>query len=201
MFLFRKKAKIFGAPQYIVCGLGNPGRQYETTRHNAGFLALDFIARKCSVKVNKIKFKSLCATCTISGKPVLLLKPSTYMNRSGQAVVEAASFYKIPMENVVIIYDDVSLPLGKLRIRKKGSDGGHNGVKNIIYLTGKDVFPRIKIGIGQKPDFFRDMADWVLSALSKEEYEAISARFEDIYSSVELIVDGKIDYAMSKYNK
>ena len=143
--MFGKK-KFSSSIEYMVVGLGNPDKKYENTRHNTGFICLDKIAEKFSCDVNRIKYKSLVGECTIDGKKVLLMKPQTYMNNSGQAVVEAMNFYKIPPENVILIFDDISLDVGKMRIRRKGSHGGQNGVKNIIYLSGKDTFPRIKVG-------------------------------------------------------
>ncbi|HHX57320.1 MAG TPA: aminoacyl-tRNA hydrolase, partial [Clostridiales bacterium] len=136
---------------HIIVGLGNPGTKYENTRHNSGFMALDTLADKYNTPIKKIKFKSLVGDTTINGKHCLLMKPSTFMNNSGQAVVEAMNFYKIPIENVLVIYDDVTIEPSLLRIRRKGSDGGHNGIKSIILLTGADTFPRIKIGVGKKP--------------------------------------------------
>ena len=197
---FKRAAKTHSSPQYIVCGLGNPGLKYEHTRHNVGFLALDFIAAKSDVKVKKLRFKSLCNDANIAGKRVLLIKPSTFMNNSGEAVRDAAAFYKIPPEHTIIIFDDVSLTPGKIRIRMNGSDGGHNGMKSIIYLTGKDTFPRIKIGIGDRPHPNYDLADWVLSNLNKEDFAAIEAQMDNIFNAVSLIIDDKADEAMNKYN-
>ncbi|MBE6839253.1 MAG: aminoacyl-tRNA hydrolase [Ruminococcus sp.] len=189
-----------GAVEYIIVGLGNVGTDYEGTRHNAGFMAIDRLARKYNTDIKKLKFKSLCGDVVISGKRCLLVKPSTFMNLSGQAVVEAMEFYKIPTENVIVLYDDISLPPSKLRVRRKGSDGGHNGIKNIIYLTGKNDFPRVKIGVGERPNPNIDLADWVLSRFKKEEYEALSEALDKSVTCVELIVDGKIDEAMNRFN-
>lgn len=186
--------------EYLIVGLGNPGKEYEFTRHNAGFLALDQLAEKSGAAVKKIKFKSLTGEAVVGSRRCLLMKPSTYMNNSGEAVVEAMNFYKIPIENVLVLYDDISLEPGKLRIRRKGSDGGHNGIKSIIYLTGKDTFPRIKLGVGKKPDPRYDLAKWVLSAFSKEEFEAMEQAFSNAGKAAALIVDGKIDQAMNLYN-
>ena len=141
-----------GPPEFIICGLGNPGTQYENTRHNAGFMALDTLAEDLKADVKKLKFKSLTADVNIDGVRCLLMKPTTFMNNSGEAVIEALNFYKLPPEKLLVIYDDISLDVGRMRIRKKGSDGGHNGIKSIIYLTGSDTFPRIKIGVGAKPN-------------------------------------------------
>ena len=147
--LFKKKEFTNNSIEYIIVGLGNPGKQYESTRHNAGFIAINYIAEELGVKINKIKFKSTIGEARISGKRCLLMKPSTYMNLSGQAVTEAMNFYKIPPQQVVILSDDISLDVGVIRIRRKGSDGGQKGLQNIIYLSGSDAFPRVKIGIGK----------------------------------------------------
>ncbi len=189
-----------GKPEFIVVGLGNPGTKYENTRHNAGFMTIDTIAEKYNADVKKIKFKSLCGTVEISGKCCLLMKPSTFMNNSGEAVVEAMNFYKIPIENVIVIYDDISLQPSKLRIRRKGSDGGHNGIKSIIYLTGEDSFPRVKVGVGKKPHPDYNLADWVLSSFKKDEIPLIKEACENACNCIEFMVDGKIDKAMNKYN-
>jgi PTH1 family peptidyl-tRNA hydrolase len=189
-----------GKPEFIIVGLGNPGTKYENTRHNAGFMAVDTIAEKYNSEIKKIKFKSLCTNITISGKNCLIMKPSTYMNNSGEAVKEAMNFYKIPSENVIVIYDDISLQPSKLRIRRKGSDGGHNGIKSIIYLSGSDIFPRIKVGVGKKPHPDYNLADWVLSSFKSDEIPLIKQACENACHCVELIVGGNIDTAMNKYN-
>ncbi len=197
--MFGKK-KFGGSIEYIVVGLGNPDRKYENTRHNTGWLALDYIAEKLDCKVNKIKYKSLIGTCEISDAKVMLMKPTTYMNNSGQAVVEAMNFYKIPAENVIVIFDDISLDVGKMRIRSKGSDGGQRGMRSIINLSGSQAFPRIKIGIGAKPNPDWDLADWVLSKFSDKEMKDLEKMFENAHKAVELIIDGKMDRAMNLYN-
>jgi PTH1 family peptidyl-tRNA hydrolase len=189
-----------GGIEYMIVGLGNPGKEYDLTRHNAGFLAIDYIADKCGVHLNKIKFKSLYADTVINGKRVLLLKPQTFMNSSGEAVRDAAAFYKIPLDKVIIIYDDVSLAVGKLRIRSKGSDGGHNGLKSIIFLTGKDVFPRIKIGVGQKPSPEYDLASWVLSRFPKSELEQLEAVIIKTFEAAKLLLEGNAEEAMNRFN-
>lgn len=194
------KSKTGGAVDYIIVGLGNPDKKYEITRHNAGFITADIIADKYDCKINKVKFKSLVGECRINGKRVLIMKPSTYMNNSGQAVVEAMNFYKLPAENVIVIFDDISLDVGKLRIRKKGSDGGQKGMRSIIYLSGKDTFPRIKIGIGAKPNPEWELADWVLSKFTNKELEQIKAAAENALGAVELMVNGETDKAMNRYN-
>ncbi len=195
---FRKKETLGGA-EFIIAGLGNPDRKYENTRHNAGFITVDTLADSLDARIDRIKFKSLCTTVTIEGKKVLLLKPSTYMNLSGQAVTEAMSFYKIPPEKTLIILDDISLDVGKLRIRRKGSDGGHNGMKNIIYLSGSDQFPRIKIGVGKKPEQW-DLADWVLSTFTKTEQQALETAVKNACDAARLIISGQTDKAMNLYN-
>ncbi len=192
--------KFGGSVEYIVVGLGNPDKKYENTRHNTGWLALDRIAEKLDCKVNRIKFKSFVGECGINGKKVLLMKPTTYMNNSGQAVVEAMNFYKIPPENVIIIFDDISLDVGKMRIRSKGSDGGQKGMRSIINLSGSNNFPRIKIGIGAKPNPGWDLADWVLSRFTDDEQKLLEKMFDNASQAVELITDGKIDRAMNLYN-
>lgn len=198
----KNKENIFEASSidYIIVGLGNVGREYENTRHNAGFITIDILADDLGVNINKLKFKSLCCTANIEGKKILLLKPQTYMNLSGQAVTEAMSFYKIPPEKVIIIFDDISLDVGKMRIRKKGSDGGQNGMKNIIYLSGSDAFPRIKIGIGAKPNPNWNLADWVLSHFTKEESVKITDTAKNACEAVKLMINGEIDKAMNKFN-
>lgn len=197
----RKAAVPTGPVEAIIVGLGNPGKQYEGTRHNAGFMALDTLAAALGVRVDALRFKSLCGDAVIGEKRVLLLKPGTFMNLSGQAVQEAAAYHKVPMDRVLVLMDDVSLPVGALRIRKKGSAGGHNGLKNIIYLTGRDDFPRVKIGVGQKPHPDYDLADWVLGKFSPEDAKTLLALFGDVPAICELFVQGKLDEAMSKYNR
>ncbi|MBP0990857.1 MAG: aminoacyl-tRNA hydrolase [Oscillospiraceae bacterium] len=189
-----------GPVEYIIAGLGNPGKEYENTRHNTGYLAIETIAKERGVKMDKLKYKSLCGECMISGKRVFLMKPATFMNLSGEAVRDAMSFYKVPPERTIIIFDDVSLEQGRLRIRKKGSDGGHNGIKNIIYLTGSDDFPRIKIGIGGKPEEY-DLKDWVLEKFSEDDEKIMQESYRKASQAVELMIEGKYDEAMNKYNR
>ena len=196
---FKKKEPLAGSVEYIVVGLGNSGTKYENTRHNAGFIAVDNLAQKLGVKIDRIKYKSLVTTCKIEDKKVLLMKPSTYMNNSGLAVVEAMNFYKIPPENVIVLFDDISLDVGKMRIRRKGSDGGHNGIKNIIYLSGSDKFPRIKIGVGHKPEKW-DLADWVLSRFSEAELKSLTETADKACDAVSLMINGQTDKAMNLFN-
>ena len=181
-------------------GLGNPGREYENTRHNAGFLTMDVLAEKLGCKIDRLKFKSLCGDAMIGEKRVLLMKPTTFMNNSGEAVREAMSFYKIPIQRVLVIFDDISLDVGRLRIRRQGSDGGHNGIKSILYLTGQDAFPRIKVGVGKKPRPDYDLAAWVLGRFPKELTETLDATFERAATAAMMIVEGKIEKAMNQFN-
>lgn len=201
-FFNRKKEEIVSGNgiEFLIVGLGNPDKKYENTRHNAGYLALDKIADACGVKIDRVKFKSLTAQAVIAGKKCLLMKPTTYMNLSGQAVVEAMNFYKVPIEKVIVLFDDISLEPSFLRIRRKGTDGGHNGIKNIIYLTGKNEFPRVKIGVGKKPHPEYNLADWVLSAFSPQERKKLDEALEHCPEIVSLIADGKIDQAMNRFN-
>lgn len=194
------KNKALGSPEYLIVGLGNPDKKYENTRHNTGWLALDYIADKYGCKINKVKYKSFVGNCTIGKSKVLLMKPATYMNNSGKAVVEAMNFYKIPPEKVIVIFDDISLDVGKMRIRSKGSDGGQKGMRSIIYLSGSDKFPRIKIGIGAKPNPDWDLADWVLSKFTDDELKTVGKMFDSAAKAAELIIDGKTDRAMNMFN-
>lgn len=189
-----------GAVEYIICGLGNPGTQYEVTRHNIGFMTIDTLCEKYKLDCKKLRFKSLTCDAMISGKRCLIMKPTTFMNNSGEAVTEAMSFYKIPPERTIIVFDDISLEPGKLRIRRKGSDGGHNGIKSIIYLSGSDMFPRIKMGVGAKPHPDYNLADWVLGHFKKEQAEALETAMDNAVSSIELMVGGKMNEAMNKFN-
>ena len=197
---FKSKQSGNNSIEYIIVGLGNPGRQYEGTRHNAGFISLDYLADQLNVKVNRIKFKSTVGEATVAGHRCLLMKPSTFMNLSGQAVTEAMRFYKIPPEKVIILCDDINLDVGKIRIRRKGSDGGQNGVKNIIYLSGSDEFPRIKVGIGKKPHPDYDLKDWVLSRFNDKDKQLLKETLPKIADAVGLIVCDDIDRAMNQYN-
>lgn len=198
--IFKRNKEFPSNFDYMIVGLGNPGKQYESTRHNAGFICLDLLAEKYSISVKKLKFKSLLGEGRIEGKRCLLLKPQTFMNLSGEAVRDAAEFYKIPPENIIVIYDDISLDPGKLRIRRKGSDGGHNGMKNILYHLKSDGFPRIKVGVGAKPNPEYDLADWVLSRFTSNEAKLIKQAAEKAVGAVEYMVCGNIDKAMSDYN-
>ncbi|MBE6820698.1 MAG: aminoacyl-tRNA hydrolase [Ruminococcaceae bacterium] len=198
-FFSRNKAPS-GPPEYLIVGLGNPGRQYELTRHNAGFLFADLLADKLSANINKIQFKSVTAAVELGGKKCLLMKPQTFMNNSGEAVKQAAAFYKIPPEKIIVVFDDISLPCGKLRIRRKGSAGGHNGIKSIIYHLNSDNFPRIKLGVGEKPHPDYELADWVLSNFKKDELPLLREAAEKACDAAELMVNGNTDKAMSNFN-
>lgn len=185
---------------YAIFGLGNPGLQYENTRHNAGFMALDKIAEKFGGALNKNKFESLYGECNIGDKRVLLVKPQTYMNLSGKSVVAITAFYKIPLDCVIVLFDDISLDVGKLRLRRKGSHGGHNGIKDIIELTGSDEIMRVKIGVGEKPHPDYDLKDWVLGKFPSEQREALQKALDRSVKAVQEIVNRGIDSAMNKYN-
>ena len=195
MFIFSKKSKI----NFIVVGLGNPGNKYKNTRHNAGFMAIDHIINEKNISSKKVKHHAEIFETTLSENRVLLVKPQTFMNLSGDAVEEIKNYYKIPIENVIVISDDVSLPLGKLRIRQKGSAGGHNGLKDIIFKTGSEAFPRIKIGVGAKPNNW-DLANWVLSEFDTSDREKIDFAIKNACQALELLIDGKINDAMNKFN-
>ena len=186
--------------EYIIVGLGNPGKQYENTRHNAGFLAIDYIAEKKGVKIDRAKFEGLTAVTEICGKGVLLLKPQTYMNNSGQSVEAAASFYKIAPQNVIVISDDVNLDVARLRVRKSGSAGGQKGLNDIItYLATEDI-PRLRIGVGKKPHPEYDMKDWVLSRFTAKEMEALAEVYPKVLTGVEKMIVGDFDGAMQLCN-
>lgn len=184
---------------YLIAGLGNPSRTYEGTRHNIGFTMIDAIGNKFGIDVTTKKHKALVGRGIIDGMRVILAKPQTYMNLSGERIREIADFYKIEPENIIIIYDDISLDVGQLRIRKKGSAGGHNGIKNIIAHLGTQEFPRIKVGIGNKPEGW-DLADYVLSKYSKAEQEALEEASEGVIGAVKLMLMDDIEAAMNKYN-
>ena len=200
MFFRKKEFSSSAAPEFLIVGLGNPGSKYEYTRHNAGFLTLERLCVRENFSINKIKFKSVMGEVNLNGHRCIVIKPQTFMNNSGEAVREVSQFYKIPPENIIVIFDDISLPCGRLRIRRKGTDGGHNGIKSIIYHTGSDNFPRIKIGVGQKPHPDYDLADWVLSTFKKDEMQELMKAIENACDALTLMADGKTDEAMNKYN-
>ena len=190
-----------GTITHIVAGLGNPGKDYEKTRHNAGFMAIDKIAEDSGVKITKLKFHSLVAEATVGGVRVLLMKPETFMNNSGEAIGEAAAFYKIAPENIIVLHDEISFDVGIMRIRRKGSAGGHNGLKSIIAHLSSDNFPRIKIGVGQKPRPDYDLVSWVLGKFPESDINLLNQQFPLIKEAVELMLAGKIEEAMCKYSK
>ena len=188
------------AVDWLVVGLGNPGAKYEHTRHNMGFLTVDLLAEQAGVKLNKVKFKSAYNIIPFAGSKCLVMKPQTYMNLSGEAVREAVQFYKIPADHVLVIYDDVSLPVGKLRVRPTGSAGGHNGLKNIILHLGTDQFPRLRVGVGEKPHPDYDMADWVLGKFVGEDKKTVDAAVKRAADAIECILADGLDKGMNRFN-
>ena len=193
-------SKNSGGYEYLIVGLGNPGAKYEMTRHNAGFLAVDLFAIKENFNIKKLKFHALVGDVKIGGKKCLVMKPQTFMNNSGESVGEAAKFYKIPPENIVVISDDISLDVGNIRIKRKGSAGGHNGLKSIIAHLGSENFIRIKVGVGKKPFADYDLADWVLGRFPKEKESDLKQALENAVDSIPYIVNNQIDKAMNLYN-
>ena len=189
-----------GGVSWLIVFLGNPGPRYEMTRHNAGFMAADAMAKEKNVNINKARFKALTANCDIGGESVLLMKPQTFMNLSGDAVAQAAKFYKIPPEHVIVVSDEISLPIGKLRIRTKGSAGGHNGLKDIIAKLGTDAFPRIRIGVGAPPHPDYDMADWVLSSFKNQDAEDMLAAAARAAQAAQCYITQGADRAMNRFN-
>lgn len=200
MIFKRKNSEASAVYDFMIVGLGNPGKKYEFTKHNTGFLCIDLFAEKHGVKIDRLKFKALIGDVRLGSKRCLLMKPQTFMNLSGEAVRDAAQFYKIAPQNIIVIFDDISLDLGKMRIRRKGSDGGHNGIKNIIYHLASDEFPRIKVGIGAKPHPDFDLADWVISPFTKEQLKELREVAEKSCDAIELMVENKTDEAMGKFN-
>ena len=195
MLFFKKEQNI----DYMIVGLGNPGEKYESTRHNIGFMMIDHIAEKLGVRINKLKFRALYVQTKIGAAKVLLVKPQTYMNLSGDAVGKASRYYKVPAERIIVISDDVSLPVGKMRIRRKGSAGGHNGLKSIIGRVG-DTFQRIRVGVGQKPEDDYDLADWVLGKFSKADIGILQKEKEDVFEAVKLMIRDDTEQAMNRFN-
>jgi len=188
-----------GPPEYLIVGLGNPGLEYAQTRHNAGFMTLDLLAEREHTEIKRMKFKSLCGDAVIAGKRCLLMKPTTYMNNSGQAVAEAMQFYKLPIDHIIVVYDDISLEPSRLRIRRKGSDGGHNGIKNIIAHLGTQDFPRIKIGTGA-PGEGGDMIDWVIGVPSQAERKVLVESFQRAIEAAACIIEHGCQKAMNDFN-
>ena len=199
--MFGKKKEAGGSTyEYLIAGLGNPGAKYETTRHNAGFLCVTMLEDKYNFKAKKLKFHALIGDTYIGTHRCIVMKPQTMMNNSGEAIKECAAFYKIPPENIVVIFDDISLEPGRIRIRRKGSAGGHNGIKSIIAHLGSENFPRIKLGVGAKPSQDSDLADWVLGNFPKADVPKMHDAIGKACDALPLILDGDIDGAMSKYN-
>ena len=186
--------------QWLVVGLGNPGAKYESTRHNMGFLVVDKLAQNEKLKFNKLRFKAWTATWEVNGETVLLMKPQTYMNLSGEAVGQAARFYKIPADHVLVISDDIALPAGKLRIRAGGSAGVHNGLKNIIQHLGTDRFPRIKVGVGSPQQAEHDIADWVTGKPMGEDQKVIIEALDKAVAAIPVLIGQGVDRAMNRFN-
>ena len=199
VMFFRKKESA-GPIDFLIVGLGNPGKEYEKTRHNAGCLALETLARMVNATPNRLKFKGQCTEATVGGHRVLLLFPLTYMNNSGESVAEALRFYKLKPEQLLVFSDDISLPVGTVRVRRKGSDGGQKGLRSIIQHIGSDAFPRIKIGVGQKPHPDYDLADWVLGKFPKEDQKTMEETYKKAADAVECILSKDIQTAMNRYN-
>ena len=193
---FQKKS---GGVQWLLVCLGNPGKEYANTRHNIGFLAADALERRTGVKFNKLKYRALTGEVTLGGQRVLVVKPQTYMNLSGEAVKLAGGFYKIPPERILVLYDDVSLPLGKLRIRASGSAGGHNGIKNIIAHLGTDAFPRIKVGVGA-PQQEDGLVDWVIGSFTASERKVVDAAIERALDAAECVIEYGVSEAQNRFN-
>lgn len=185
---------------WLIVGLGNPGREYEHTRHNAGFRALDILAQKLGGNPDKLKYQGLYCQVNYQGKKLLLLKPQTYMNLSGRSAAPLASFFKVPAKNIIVMFDDISLPPGRLRIRADGSAGGHNGIKSLIQELGSQDFPRVKIGVGAKPHPDFDLADWVLSAFTAQEEKALQPALERAADAALAIIDQGVPEAANRFN-
>ena len=194
--LFQRKTSV----SWLVVGLGNPGGQYDNTRHNAGFAVADELARRGGFGLQRVKFKALTAAAVVGGQGALVMKPTTYMNLSGEAVGEAARFYKLSPDRVLVISDDVDLPLGKLRLRKSGSAGGHNGLKSVIQHLGSDQFPRLKVGVGGKPHPDYDLADWVLGKLQGEDKKVMDEAVKRAADAVECLLKDGLEKSMNQFN-
>lgn len=185
---------------YVIVGLGNPGDRYAQTKHNIGFITIDYLAEQNNIKMNKTKHKAIIGEGSIGGEKVLLVKPQTFMNLSGQSVMDIVGFYKVPPQNLIVIYDDIDLPVGKVRIRPSGSSGTHNGMRNIIYLINNQEFPRIRIGVGKQPDYM-DLADYVMTKFTGEEKSLMEEAVKKSAAAALEIVKSGINIAMNKYNK
>jgi PTH1 family peptidyl-tRNA hydrolase len=196
--MFLKKSS--GSVDWLLVGLGNPGDKYENTRHNAGYMVVDEIGNRKNLPIQKLKYKALTSTTELGGQKVLVMKPVTYMNLSGEAVRQAADFYKIPAERILVISDDTALAIGKLRIRKNGSAGGHNGLKSIIQQLGTDQFPRLRVGVGEKPHPDYDLADWVLGHFTGQDKKDMDASVSRAADAVECLLSQGLDRAMNRYN-
>lgn len=196
----KKYCNTSSSPEFLIVGLGNPGLKYELTRHNTGFLFVEALKDKYNFNVKKLKFKSLIGDATVANKRVIVIKPQTFMNESGKAVRECVDFYKIPPSNIIVVFDDASLPVGAVRVRRSGSDGGHNGIKSIISHLGVNEFPRIKLGIGQKPHPDYDLADYVLSNFNKNEIPLMRESIEKAIEALPFILNSDIEKAMALYN-
>ena len=188
------------AVDWLIVGLGNPDANYEKTRHNAGFRAVDLLAQKLGVKIDRAKFRGRFVQCSFQGQKLILLKPMTFMNRSGLSVMDAAHYYKLPPERILLLFDDISLDVGRLRIRKDGSAGGHNGLKSIIGCLSSQSFPRVKIGVGAKPHPDYELADWVLSEFTKEEEKILGPALADAADAALLLIKDGAEAAAAKYN-
>ena len=195
--MFLKKS---GGVDWILVCLGNPGDQYENTRHNVGFMVADELGDRARIPIQKLKYKALTNTTQLGGQKVLIMKPITYMNLSGEAVRQAVDFYKVPADHVLVVSDDTALAVGRLRIRKGGSAGGHNGLKNIIQHLGTDQFPRVRLGVGEKPHPDYDLADWVLGKFQGEDKKAIDAAVKKAADAIECILSDGLDRGMNQYN-
>ena len=193
--MFGKKSE-----NWLVVGLGNPGKQYANTRHNCGFRAIDILAQKLGCKIDKGKFQGLYGQTTVDGKKLFLLKPQTYMNLSGRSVLQLSAYYNIPPQRIIVLFDDISLEPGRLRIRADGSAGGHNGIKSIIGELGSQDFPRVKIGVGSKPHAEQDLADWVLSSFSASEEKALCSALEQAADAALCIMQSSVPEAANRYN-
>lgn len=200
MLFSKKKNFRAGSFDYMLVGLGNPGEKYQKTRHNCGFCMLDVFSERHGCSMDKSKFYAFLGDCKVGSKRVLLVKPQTFMNNSGVAVKSVMQYYKIPAENIIVAFDDISLEPGKIRMRRKGTDGGHNGIKSIINHLGSFDFMRIKIGVGAKPSPEWDLADWVLGCFDKKDLPAVKDSLEKAADAAECIIKHSIDEAMNKYN-
>jgi len=185
---------------WMVVGLGNPGKEYEKTRHNVGFRSVELLAGQLKTKIDRIKFKALTRMVNHQGKKILLVEPQTYMNLSGAAVSALATYYKVKPDHILVIFDDISLPVGRIRVRRDGSAGGHNGIKSIIQSLGTDQFPRVKVGVGAKPHPDYDLADWVLSKFSAQEEKALGPALENAAAAALLLMEQGVEKAASAYN-